>query len=82
VADYLDQFSTLRPLTRLNSSVLLVTSRMQMIDGFNAGWIDCPNRGANARKGSIGIGQAIATMIQRELVPRIAEANPQHARRQ
>jgi NAD(P)H dehydrogenase (quinone) len=41
------------------------TPRMQMIDGFNAGWIDFPNRGANARKGSIGIDQAVATMIQR-----------------
>jgi NAD(P)H dehydrogenase (quinone) len=41
------------------------TPRMQMLDGFNAGWIDFPNRGANARKGSIGIDQAIATMIQR-----------------
>jgi uncharacterized protein YbjT (DUF2867 family) len=40
--------------------------RMQMIEGFNAGWIDFPNRGANARKGSIGIDQAIATLIQRE----------------
>jgi hypothetical protein len=40
---------------------------MQMIDGFNAGWIDFPNRGANARKGSIGIDQVIATLIQREL---------------
>ena len=43
------------------------TPRMQMIDGFNAGWIDFPNRGANARKGCIGIDQAIATMIQRAL---------------
>ncbi len=43
------------------------TPRMQMLDGFNAGWIDFPNRGANARKGSIGIEQAIATLIQREL---------------
>jgi hypothetical protein len=42
------------------------TPRMQMIDGFNAGWIDFPNLGANARKGSIGIEQAIATLIQRE----------------
>jgi NAD(P)H dehydrogenase (quinone) len=42
------------------------TPRIQMIDGFNAGWIDFPNRGANARKGSIGIDQAIATLIQRE----------------
>ena len=40
--------------------------RMQMIDGFNAGWIDFPNLGANARKGSIGIDQAVATLIQRE----------------
>jgi uncharacterized protein YbjT (DUF2867 family) len=39
------------------------TPRMQMIDGFNAGWIDFPHRGANARKGSIGIDQAIATLI-------------------
>ena len=44
------------------------TPRMQMIDGFNAGWIDFPNRGANARKGSIGIDQAIATLIQRAVM--------------
>jgi uncharacterized protein YbjT (DUF2867 family) len=41
------------------------TPRMQMIDGFNAGWIDFPDRGAGARKGTIGIDQAIATLIQR-----------------
>jgi uncharacterized protein YbjT (DUF2867 family) len=41
------------------------TPRMQMIDGFNSGWIDFPNRGANARKGCIGIDQAVAAMIQR-----------------
>jgi len=41
------------------------TPRIQMLDGFNAGWIDFPNRGANARKGSIDIDQAVATMIQR-----------------
>jgi NAD(P)H dehydrogenase (quinone) len=40
--------------------------RMQMLDGFNAGWIDFPDRGTHARKGSIGIEQAIATLIQRE----------------
>ena len=39
--------------------------RMRMIDGFNAGWIDFPKRGANARKGAIGIDQAIATLMQR-----------------
>jgi hypothetical protein len=42
------------------------TPRMQMIDGFNAGWIDFPDRGAHARKGSISVDQAIATLIQRE----------------
>ena len=42
------------------------TPRMQMIDGFNAGWIDFAARGAHARKGSVSIDQAIATLIQRE----------------
>jgi NAD(P)H dehydrogenase (quinone) len=42
------------------------TPRMQMIDGFNAGWIDFPDHGVHARKGSIGIDQAIATLILRE----------------
>jgi uncharacterized protein YbjT (DUF2867 family) len=42
------------------------TPRMQMIDGFNAGWIDFPDRGAHARKGSIDIKQAIDTLIRRE----------------
>jgi NAD(P)H dehydrogenase (quinone) len=42
------------------------TPRMQMIDGFNAGWIDFPDRGAHARKGSIDINQAIASLVQRE----------------
>jgi len=42
--------------------------RIQMIEGFNAGWIDFADRGAHARKGSIGIDQAITTLIQRERV--------------
>jgi NAD(P)H dehydrogenase (quinone) len=40
--------------------------RMQMIEGFNAGWIDFAERGAHARKGSISIDQAITTLIQRQ----------------
>jgi NAD(P)H dehydrogenase (quinone) len=39
------------------------TPRMQMIDGFNAGWIDFPDHGAHARKGRIDINQAIAALI-------------------
>lgn len=42
------------------------TPRIQMIEGFNAGWIDFADRGAHARKGSIGIEQAVTTLIQRE----------------
>ncbi len=38
------------------------TPRMQMIDGFNAGWIDFPEHGAHARKGRIDINQAIAAL--------------------
>jgi len=39
--------------------------RMQILDGFNAGWSGFADRGAHARKGVIGIDQAIATLIQR-----------------
>ena len=41
-------------------------ARMQMIEGFNAGWIDFADRGAHARKGSISIDEAITTLIQRQ----------------
>lgn len=40
--------------------------RIQMIEGFNAGWIDFVDRGAHARKGSISIEQAVTTLIQRQ----------------
>jgi NAD(P)H dehydrogenase (quinone) len=39
------------------------TPRMQMIDGFNEGWIDFKNRGANARKGGVMIDEAIAALV-------------------
>jgi uncharacterized protein YbjT (DUF2867 family) len=41
------------------------TPRIQMIEGFNAGWIDFADRGAHARKGSTRIDQAIATLVTR-----------------
>jgi uncharacterized protein YbjT (DUF2867 family) len=40
--------------------------RMQMLDGFNAGWIEFADRGAHARKGSVNIHQAIASLVQSE----------------
>jgi uncharacterized protein YbjT (DUF2867 family) len=42
------------------------TPRTQMIEGFNAGWIDFADRGAHARKGSISIEEAVTTLIQRQ----------------
>jgi NAD(P)H dehydrogenase (quinone) len=42
------------------------TPRIQMIEGFNAGWIDFADRGAHARKGSTRIDQVITTLIQRQ----------------
>jgi hypothetical protein len=36
---------------------------MQMLDGFNEGWIDVPKRGAESRKGTITIDQAIEALV-------------------
>jgi uncharacterized protein YbjT (DUF2867 family) len=38
--------------------------RIQMLDGFNQGWIDFANHGANARKGSVSIERAIAALVE------------------
>lgn len=37
--------------------------RMQMIDGFNEGWIDYPDRGAAARKGATSLDEAVAALV-------------------
>jgi uncharacterized protein YbjT (DUF2867 family) len=39
--------------------------RMQMIDGFNQGWIDFADRGAHARKATATIDQVIADIVVR-----------------
>jgi uncharacterized protein YbjT (DUF2867 family) len=39
--------------------------RMQMIDGFNEGWIDFPDRGAGARTGRIDLDSAIAALVSK-----------------
>jgi uncharacterized protein YbjT (DUF2867 family) len=39
------------------------TPRMQMIDGFNEGWIDFKNQGADGRKGIVTIDEAIAALV-------------------
>jgi NAD(P)H dehydrogenase (quinone) len=39
------------------------TPRMQMIDGFNEGWIDFKNHGAAARKGRVTIDEAITALV-------------------
>jgi NAD(P)H dehydrogenase (quinone) len=38
--------------------------RRQMVDGFNEGWIDFPRQGAGARKGLVGIDEAIAGLVR------------------
>ncbi|MGX9426389.1 MULTISPECIES: NmrA family NAD(P)-binding protein [Bradyrhizobium] len=38
--------------------------RMQMIDGFNEGWIDFADKGANARKGAVSIDSVIAALVK------------------
>jgi len=37
--------------------------RMQMIDGFNEGWIEFADKGAAARHGKITLEQAIAKLV-------------------
>jgi uncharacterized protein YbjT (DUF2867 family) len=39
------------------------TPRMQMIDGFNEGWIDFKPAGANSRKGRVTVDEAIAALV-------------------
>jgi NAD(P)H dehydrogenase (quinone) len=39
------------------------TPRMQMIDGFNDGWIDFKPAGANSRKGRVTVDEAIAALV-------------------
>ena len=40
------------------------TPRMQMIDGFNEGWIDFKHEGADMRKGRVTIDEAIAALCR------------------
>jgi uncharacterized protein YbjT (DUF2867 family) len=40
--------------------------RMQMLDGFNAGWIEFDQHGVPPRKGTVTIDQAIAALVGKE----------------
>lgn len=40
-----------------------------MLDGFNEGWIDFRDRGAHARKGRVGIDEAVASLVARKDKP-------------
>jgi len=37
--------------------------RIRMLDGFNAGWIDFPDGGANALKGATGADEVVAALV-------------------
>jgi NAD(P)H dehydrogenase (quinone) len=41
------------------------TPRMQMLDGFNEGWIDLKHRGAHSRRGAIGIDQIVCALVSK-----------------
>jgi hypothetical protein len=40
--------------------------RMRMLEGFNEGWIDFPNAGAQALKGTVGVDEVVATLVHGE----------------
>jgi uncharacterized protein YbjT (DUF2867 family) len=40
------------------------TPRMQMVDGFNGGWINFPGDGVPIQKGSVGIDEVIAGLVK------------------
>ncbi len=37
--------------------------RMRMLDGFNEGWIEFAEHGAQARKGQVGLGEVIRALV-------------------
>jgi NAD(P)H dehydrogenase (quinone) len=39
------------------------TPRAQMVDGFNEGWIEFADGGANARRGRISLDEAIVALV-------------------
>jgi hypothetical protein len=41
------------------------TPRMQMLDGFNAGWIRFTHDGRNARRGTTTLEAVIASLVSR-----------------
>jgi NAD(P)H dehydrogenase (quinone) len=42
------------------------TPRMQMLDGFNEGWIEFENGEAGSRKGAVSLDTALKSLIERE----------------
>ena len=51
-------------LSRVRRMYIPEKGRAQMIEGFNAGWIDYPDRGRGARKGTITLDQAITALVR------------------
>jgi uncharacterized protein YbjT (DUF2867 family) len=47
------------------------TPRMQMLDGFNEGWIEFESGPQGSRKGVVKLDQAIATLLQRSAASRL-----------
>jgi NAD(P)H dehydrogenase (quinone) len=45
------------------------TPRAQMVDGFNEGWIEFADGGANARRGRISLNKAIGALVAKTRPP-------------
>ena len=45
------------------------TPRAQMVDGFNEGWIEFDDGGANARRGRISLNDAIGALVAKTRPP-------------
>ena len=45
------------------------TPRAQMVDGFNEGWIEFDDGGANARRGRISLNEAIGALVAKARPP-------------
>jgi NAD(P)H dehydrogenase (quinone) len=45
------------------------TPRAQMVDGFNEGWIEFADGGANARRGRISLNEAIGALVAKTRTP-------------
>jgi hypothetical protein len=50
--------------------------RIQMLDGFNEGWIEFEGKNVSSRKGKVALQTALRTLIERESGMRALSTTP------